>query len=461
VVLAPLIASALVVGLAAPALASGVAGDPQPELAPFNITSAAGSSSSGAALSNGTVVLAEVLKDGASIAVCTLPPGARKCHTTVTLKPYKKDSFGTPHVFASGSKDVWVAVEDCCYIPDPVDGGAVVFSSTNGGKTFSGEMKAGSIAGTDAGTLVGNQLLVAPNLNHSGTQVQALAEKPRSIQTSIATPDHAANQSIGLATYNKGALVGSDNGHNTKVWYAPSGSDFNSTSAWSLVTTVKGETLSAMSGSALLTDVHGSLTHGEKLRFFNGKSYGPGHAVPEPKNPDDGYFTMQQVGSTVHVFFLARRDSYKVYSETTKDGVHWTKLAIYASATQSAQLVPVLGKTGAGVLYEADGQPLVAQPILNPQRVSVALAKSTVTVGTSTTLSGSVSPKVTGTTITLEHKSGGLWYPVSTTMEKASGAFSFKIPGTTETYRAVAHQIPGFNQYGYSKALTLTAVPKA
>jgi hypothetical protein len=52
----------------------------------------------------------------------------------------------------------------------------------------------------------------------------------------------------------------------------------------------------------------------------------------------------------------------------------------------------------------------------------------------------------------------GLWYTTETTHEGTGGSFSFTIDGTsagTFDYRAVASDLPGYPQYGYSPAQPL------
>jgi len=52
----------------------------------------------------------------------------------------------------------------------------------------------------------------------------------------------------------------------------------------------------------------------------------------------------------------------------------------------------------------------------------------------------------------------GLWYTIATTHENGSGAFSFTIKGSVagpHIYRAVASDLAGYVQYGYSAPCTL------
>jgi hypothetical protein len=461
-VLATVGVSAATAALATPA--AGTVGNPQPELAQFKVGTAGGGAGSGAVLPDGNLVLASPSESGTSAVVCLLHAGGRSCASTAALHAFKtgshQDSFyGTAEVLATGGKDVSVVLYDCCYIP-PFNGGAVVFNSTNDGKTFSGELSTGNIAGVGAATVADGQLVVGTYSSPS-LEVQAFPPTPSTPVTTFANPNRKVDGDTSLTTYHGGVLVASDDTRNTFVEFAPSGSDFNASSSYKGVGTFPDELVTAVSGDAMLTDPDRSITGGERLRFFNGKSFGKAFKVPDTKEGDDGYFTMQEVSGVVHVFFEGRRYGYDAFSETTRDGVHWSPLQQYGSAITSASLMPVLGPSGAGLLYETDSKPLLAQPILNAQAVTIKLAKSRVTVGTSTSLSGQAAPHLAGQIVTLEKLSGGRWYNVTTTHESSSGKFSFSVPGRTETYRAVVAYVPGYYLFGYSGRVSLTAVPKA
>jgi len=448
----------LVAGAATPALAGGgTVGAPQPELAQFRVGTTGGNGS-GAVLPNGNLVLASPSKTGTTIDVCVLRPGGRSCASTATLSANtvggQDTFFGTVEVESIGSLLDIVAL-DCCNIGP---NGAVIFTSTDGGATFSALKQAGNIASIGAATSAGGSIVVG-SFSQGGLQVQALSPSPTIPQASYAVPTSTADGDTSLTTYHGGVLVASDNLTNTYVEYALAGSGLNTTSSYTHVATFPNELVTAVSGNALLTDPGGSLTGGERLRFFNGTTFGAPHRVPDSTMGDDGYFAMQEVGNTVHVFFLGRRDGYDVFQETTTDGVHWSPLHQFGSAIGSTSLMPVLGPTGAGLLYETAGVPLLAQPILNPQSVHVALAASRVKVGHATVLRGNSTPHLAGQTVTLDTLVGGRWYGVKSTKELSNGTFTFSVAGRTASYRAVVNQKPGYYQFGYSNAATLTAVP--
>jgi hypothetical protein len=433
--------------------AGGTVGDPQPELAKFAV-GGTGESGSGVVLSNGDAVLASISKSGAAINVCIVDPGARKCDATLSLNADSGDDFfGSPEVLSTGGANVSVVAYDCCNIGV---NGAVTFNSTDGGNTFGPETIAGSIDSVGAGTVADGQFVVANYLT-GGFNVQAFPPDPASPEGSLATPFAGEVGTSALATYGGGVLVASDDLTNTHVEYAASGSDFNSSGSYKHIATISNQDTAAASGSAVLTVPGGTLTGANEIRFFNGTSLGKGYKAPVPKASDDGYWAMQEVRGTAFVFFLNRRASYDVYEETTRNGASWSALQRYGTAITSAQLVPVLGSTGSGLLFEANSPKLMAQPILNTQRVHIALQHSHVSAGHSTKLTGSVSPVLNHQLVTLEKEVKGRWYVVTTTHESASGKFSFTVPGVTRTYRAVVSYKPGYYQYGYSNSVTLKA----
>jgi hypothetical protein len=449
-------ATLLSVGLALPAVAAGVVGDPQPELAQFTVGGASGPGS-GTVLANGDVVLAAPSASASTIAVCVLHPGARACTARVTLHAHAGDTFsGVTEVLTTGGANVSVVAYDCCTIGADT---AVTFNSTDGGHAFSGLVEAGTISSIGAATEVSGQLVVGTYDQSGGTTIQAFAPHPGSPVTAQATVNASLDDGdTALSTLNGGVLVASDDTANTHVEFAKSGSDFNSSAAYKAAGTFPNELVTAASGNAVLTDPGGSITGGERLRFFNGATFGAPHKVPDTKAGDDGYFSMQEVRGTVHVFFEGRRNGYDVFTESTRDGVHWTPLVEFGSAIVDTSLAPVLGPTGAGLLFENDGPRQVAQPILNAQRVHVVLAASRVKLGHAVALHGSAGPHLAGLVVTLQYLHAGRWYPMRTSHESAAGTFVFSVPGRTASYRAVLNLRPGYYEYGYSNAVTLVAV---
>jgi hypothetical protein len=97
-------------------------------------------------------------------------------------------------------------------------------------------------------------------------------------------------------------------------------------------------------------------------------------------------------------------------------------------------------------------------PVLAPQHVSFSLSPSTITKGHTTTGSGKGAPAAKGRQVELQAEKSGRWDTVATTTEGSGGLFSFTIKGTsagTFDYRAVAADVPGYLEYGYSTAQSL------
>jgi hypothetical protein len=444
---AGVLASALVVGTAGPALAApaSTVGQPQPELALFRF-GASGSDGTGAVLADGTIVLATLGTSGNAVSVCVVHVGGRACAVDHSFSI--GDLSGPAEVLTTGGREVSVIVD-----ADP--SGVIVYNSSNDGVTFAPPVTVGpAIYGVDSGTAVGSQVVVAGVDPHSGIEVQAFGPTAPGGETALAQVS-ADDSDASVTNDNGGVLVAGDDTTNTHVQYAPAGSDFNAGSSYRSVGSFANQTVTGISGNALLTDPDGSITGGEDLRFFNGTTFGAAHKVPEPTTGDDGGFSLQEVGGVVHVFYLNRRHGYDIYSATTRDGVHWSSLHIYNTAVTSGDISPVLGPDGAGVVFEADSTPLLAQPILNSQDVNVRLVKARIAARTSTRLRGTVSPHLRGLTVTLQRFSAGRWYRVAASHESAIGAFAFRVKAA-DRYRVVVSDVPGSYLYGYSRTVTLT-----
>jgi hypothetical protein len=448
---------------ATPALAGGgTVGDPQPELAKFSV-GASGGMGTGTILPDNTIVLASPSKSGTTINVCTLRPTSRSCVGKVTLQAYhaggNQDSFFGPiEVFAISSEVIEVVADDCCNIgPNEV----VLYVSTDGGATFSGPVQAGDLDSVGGATDAAGTLVVAASggglPSPGGTEVQAFAPTPVVPQQSYASVSPYEGN-VAITSFHGGVLVAEDNLTNTRVEYAKAGSGLNTPGSYATVGAFNNEQVVGISNDALLTDPGGSLTGGIRLRIFNGTSFGPAYRVPEPKNPDDGYFAVQYAGGGIHVFFIARRSGYDLMSEWTVNGKSWSPLTSYSSAITADSLSPVLNASGDGVVFENDGAPLYAQPILSAQLLHIRLSPTRVLAGHTAVITGGSQHVVASVNplITLEELNGGRWYPVKTTHGQAH--FTFTVPARTATYRAVEAWIPGYYQYGYSNAVTLTVV---
>jgi hypothetical protein len=422
--------------------------DPQPELAQYKVA-ATGGNGAGADLPDGTIVLATTTTASiSSITVCRIPLGARACASTAALHATPGVAgLSSPQVLATGGKDVTIVAYD-----GNLQQSTVEFTSTDDGLIWSAEKPVGNLGAYTYATFASGTAVTASNSAGAMT-VQAL---PETANTVFATLGSTIDEQTSITTYDGGVLVAYDNGDNTYVYYARAGADFNESSAWTDVGTFHGETVSSLSSDALLTDIGGSLTGGERLRFFNGTSFSAPSKVPEPTNGDDGGFTMEKAGGAAHVFFIDRREGYDLFAEASSDGSTWSVRQQFASAIAASEFVPVLGSIGTGIVYEGDSTPVLAQPILDAQAVHITIAPATVTPGHHAVLSGTVAPKVAGLHVTIEKFFEGTWEPVGATLvESASGTFHTDVSVESE-YRAVVADDPGLYEYGYSNGAYLT-----
>ena len=214
---------------------SGVKGDPQPELKPFKIAAVGYGGANAAVESNGAMVVAYAIANGdGKTVVCVLDRGASKCSSSVTLTPLDGDDLeGTPAVFAPSPNHVVVVTGTCC--DDNPNDGDLVFTSTNGGRTFGAPVRVGETVGVDAQALIGGQIVFASG-GHDGAQVESIPVAPSGPPAATATPIAAVSYNIGVGSYKGGALVASQYDgsvtDSTYVDYAPAGKNFNASGSY-------------------------------------------------------------------------------------------------------------------------------------------------------------------------------------------------------------------------------------
>ena len=113
--------------------------------------------------------------DGKTV-VCVLDRGASECSSSVTLSPLDGDDLeGTPAVFAPSPNHVVVLMGTCC--DENPNGGDLVFTSTNGGKTFGAPVRVGETVGVNAQALIGGQIVFASG-GHDGALVESVPVDP-------------------------------------------------------------------------------------------------------------------------------------------------------------------------------------------------------------------------------------------------------------------------------------------
>ena len=444
---------------------SGVKGNPQPELKPFKIAGVGSGGANAAIESNGAMVAAYAIgtANGAGKSVvCVLDRGASKCSSSVTLTPLDGDDLeNAPVVFAPSPNHVVVVTGTCCDA-NP-DGGDLVYTSTNGGRTFGAPVRVGETVGVSAAVLIGGQIVFASG-GHDGAQVESVPVSPGGPPAVTATPIAAVSYNIGVGAYKGGALVASQYDGSSTDWtyvdYAPAGKNFNANGSYHRVASFSNEDLIGISGDALLTEAaSGAL----KVRLFNGVGFGPAHVVPALGHlGGPAWWAIDQDPRGQVDVFSDRAFapvSYDLYMQTTSTGARWTSPVNLGNAITSDDFGSALDSIGSGlVVGSTDHEPVWAFPVLAPQGVSFALAKSTISKGKSTVGSGKGSPVAKGRTVWLQQERSGKWWTVASTHESSTGSFGFTIKGSatgTYDYRAVVSDFAGYLQYGYSAGRAL------
>ncbi len=432
--------------------ASGVKGDPQPELKPFKI----GASDTGGAVAiepNGSIVVAYKVSstdDNGADRVCVLDRGGHTCSIATTISsPDDQDLFGNTEVLVPAADDVDVLQNTTT--------NTYVIRSTDGGATFASGVPVGEV-GVDYATLIGGNIVW---VDSGSIQVQSVSATSPSAPGSVASMSVPGSVDAGIGSYDGGVLVGSDNDGSgpTYVEYAPSGDNFNESSSYSSVGHFDGQAEVAMSGNALLT-VQTSGKHEMEVRFFNGTSFGAAHIVPGTKGCDLGcWVTLDQDPSGVTHFFSETSSStplYDLFEYSTTNGSHWTSPVNLGDAERNNTFAAGLDSNGSGLVLGTD--PAWGYPVLQAQNISFTLKSSSIRKGRSTTGSGTGSPAGVGRKVELQVERSGKWYDVASTTEKTGGKFSFTIKGSSAgsyEYRAVVSDEAGYLRYGYSSGRSL------
>jgi hypothetical protein len=433
--------------------ASGVKGDPQPELKPFKI----GASNTGGAVAvepNGSIVVAYQVSstngNGAD-RVCVLDRGKHTCSITTTISsPDDQDLFGNTEVLVPAADDVDVLQNTTT--------NTYVIRSTNGGASFSSGVAVGEV-GVDHATLIGGNIVWVTSGN--GIDVQSVSATSPGAPATVAAMNVPGSVDAGIGSYQGGVLVGSDNDESgpTDIEYAPSGDNFNESSSYHSVGHFNGQAEVAMSGNALLTE-QTTGKHELEIRFFNGTGFGTAHIVPGTKGCDLGcWVTIDQDSSGVTHFFSETSHStplYNLFEYSTANGSHWSGPVNLGDAERNNTFAAGLDSNGSGLVLGTD--PAWGYPVLQTQNISFRLKSSSIRKGRSTTGSGTGSPAGVGRKVELQVERSGKWYDVASTTEKTGGKFSFTIKGSsvgTHEYRAVVSDEAGYLRYGYSSGRSL------
>ena len=466
VAVAGLLALGVALGGAATATtaASGVKGDPQPELKPFSLGVSGYAGGSVALEPNGTLVTARgYTKGNGYIVVCVLSRGAAKCASSATLSPLSGDSlYGVPQVFIPSANHVVVLMDACC--DASADGSDLLFSSVNGGKTFAAPVRVGTL-GVSAAALIGGNVVFTSGDDTTGAEVESIpagAAGPPA-ETAVATTEEAFD--VGVGSYKSGALIASDfdgADYTTYVAYAPAGENFDLSASYARVGSFPHERLIGMSGDALLT-VQTTGKEWALLRIFNGKTFGPAHEVPGTSGGGAEWFYVSgDPSGRVHVFSERAAAGYELTEVTTSTGASWSGALKLGDAVASDSFSAALDSSGTGlVMGTGPAAAATGYPLLAGQGVSFALKSASIAKGKTTTASGGGGPVAKGRAVELQVERSGLWYTVATAHEGSTGKFAFTIKGGatgTYDYRAVIVDWAGYVQYGYSAARALKVV---
>jgi hypothetical protein len=467
-VLAVASALCLVPAFAGAAMASPlgvVKGAPQPELKPFKLGNLNANSPGTIAMEpDGSLVAVYDIQSGAGkTVVCVLDRGKSACADKPLLTPLDGDStFNTPEVFIPSANHVYVLQSTCC--DSSTSGDNLLYASTDGGKTFGAPVRVGGGVAVDAAALVGNDAVFTEG-DSGALNIQSVSLTSPGPPASTATPITGDVFGVGVSDYRGGALVGGDFSGATfdtaKVVYASSGSDFSATGSYKTVGKFPKETFLAMSGAALLTEQANSKDT-VVLRLFNGRGFSAARSVPGAAGGGPEAFAVEQDPSgAVHVFSdrgLASPSYDLIEQSTSNGGKSWTRTDLGNGISDNG-FSAALDSHGTGLVL-GTGVPL-AYPVLADQGVSLSLSRSSIRKGQTVTASGRVSPHDSGRSVQLQVEVGkNTWRNVTgaKVTTKSGGSFSFKIKGKSAgsfTYRAVASDLAGYLQIGYSGGRTL------
>jgi hypothetical protein len=234
--------------------AGGVKGDPQPEAKPFRVSNQDLSPASIAFEPNGSLVAAFDVPGGTThkAEVCVLNRSSRSCARKVDLgTPTSGDSWDTgygPQVLVPSANHVVLIGDVCC---DTSSSDTLMYSSTDGGRTFGPFTRIGSVS-VGGAVLIGKQIVFIGADFPQGVQVESVPVSGASPPASVATLASSRND-VGIGAYHGGVLAGYDN--DGKIWqtfvkYAPAGSDFNAGGSFRKVITISNESLLGVSVTA-------------------------------------------------------------------------------------------------------------------------------------------------------------------------------------------------------------------
>lgn len=386
-----------------------------------------------------------------------LKRGARSCESTTTLNTVDGSGLYDDPLVSVGSGDtVDVAMDECCVAGDQL------FVSGDGGGSFGAPLPIGpadapSIDASEAfGTVFGSDMYWAENNAGSTFDVEfaPLGQPSAGVSVSAMTDPTADFFTAGLGSYKGGVIAaGSDSDDVTLASFATAGS-----TVFQPVGQFSGEQLITVSGQAMLTQ-QTSGSQSLVLRLFNGTGFGSASVVPDSGGGGPNWNTACETpDGTTFVFTERNQDSYDLEMQSTASGSAWTPRTNLGGAIANNEFAAAVDSSDSGVVVGTSG-PVNVFPVLAPQPVSFTLAKTRAAAGVAVKATGVGSSPAAGRTVELQRFTHGAWRDIAATTERAHGDFSFTITEGargSDTFRAVASDLPGYLLYGYSPSRTLT-----
>lgn len=330
---------------------------------PFHIGPSSSSGTVALTANGSRVIVYDISSGKGKTKVCLMPATGRKCGTSVLLSPpsSQDDTGGTPGVFIPSKNHVVVLQATCC---DSIsDDSTVLYTSTDGGKTFSAPVRVSSL-GVNTSELVGSHVIFTQGDSSDGLQVDSVPVTATG-PNPTATISTRVAYDVALGQYKGGALVGTDFSGKTSytayVYYAAKGSDFDSAASYHSVGKFDGDRLLAMSGAALLMENY--KTNQLVLRMFTGKGFGPARSVAHLHGGLGTWITLDQDPSGhVHVFDIMSTAGYELLEVSTSNGgVSWTSTSRLGDGISSTVLSAAVNSHDIGLVVGTS--PAIGYPV--------------------------------------------------------------------------------------------------
>jgi len=152
-----------------------------------------------------------------------------------------------------------------------------------------------------------------------------------------------------------------------------------------------------------------------------------------------------------------------------RKGAKWTRVATVKTTTKAGAYKAKYAPTRLGALsfrafaparkgLKAATSKAVGLTVLARVAVTLQATPSSVTIGSPTSLHGTVKPFVAGTKVTLQHLTGSTWTTATTATVSATGGFAASVvpPGSSDRYRASVPRV-GTKAAAVSGTVTVTS----